>query len=132
MRLKQQKGNTDSMKLELSGIDYTISPKLHLYAEKKVQKLEKYVPRSARASAHVEVRLKQKLVKGVNHSTCEITLHLPHENLQASETTQHMYAAVDVATAHLRNQIASYKEKYMPAKLRHRLRSRFRPETPAE
>jgi len=120
------------MKIELTGVHYDISEKLHVYAAKKLNRLEKYVPRAARESAHAEVRLRQVQVKGVSRSTCEITLHLPHENLQATETTLNMYSAIDISTAHMQQQIAGYKEKYSVATLRHRLKRRFRSNTQNE
>jgi ribosomal subunit interface protein len=100
------------LKIVLTTEKFELEPELQKYAQKKLNGLERYVPKSARESAHIEVRFKQENLKNKKHSTCELTLHLPHENLFARETTQHMYAAVDIAAAHIREQIVSYKAKH--------------------
>lgn len=100
------------MKLVVSAEKFEIGPELQKYTQKKLDSLERYIPKLARESAHIEVRYKQENLKNKKHSTCELTLHLPHGNLFACETTQHMYAALDIATAHIREQIVAYKAKH--------------------
>lgn len=114
------------MKLDISAVHYELSEKLEAYVTRKCHRLETYIPRAARESAHVVVRVKQAGGKGAPKRTCDITLHLPHENLQASETTQHMYAAVDIAVAHVQHQLAEYKARHGRMTLRQQLRRRFR------
>ncbi len=91
---------------------FVLNSDLQKYTQKKIDGLEKYIPKHARLSAHTEVRFLQEHAKDKKQSVCEITLHLPHENLFASETTGHMYAALDIATAHIQAQLRTYKAKY--------------------
>lgn len=91
---------------------FALNSELQKYTQKKIDGLEKYIPKHARLSAHAEVRFLQNHAKDKKQSVCEVTLHLPHENLFASETTQHMYAALDIVAAHIQAQLGTYKAKY--------------------
>lgn len=97
---------------------FELNPELQKYTRKKLNGLEKYIPKKAREAAHMDVRFKQLQKKDKKQSTCELTLHLPHANLFAKETTQHIYAALDIATAHIHEQLVAYKAKYGRAGLR--------------
>lgn len=100
------------LKSVVSAEKFVINADLQKYTQKKIDGLEKYIPKQSRLSAHAEVRFLQKHAKDKKQSVCEVTLHLPHENLFASETTGHMYAALDIATAHIQAQLVAYKAKY--------------------
>lgn len=113
------------LQLSIEAEHVKLDDDLQKYARKKVSSLEKYIPRASRASARVEVRLKQVKAKDKNSSTCELTLHLPHQILNCSETTQHIYAAIDIASATLREQIVKYKAVHRPLHFRRRLMKRF-------
>ncbi len=104
---------------------FELTPKLERYIRKKVKELEKYIPRAARESAQADVRLRQSPSKTKQTATCDLTLYLPKAALHARETTEHMYAAFDVAVASVRHQIAEYKTKHEPARLRHKLGRAF-------
>lgn len=110
------------MKMTLTTSGVELDEELEKYAERKVQALEKYIPRAARESAHAEVRLKRTERKGKPDCTCDITLRLPKEALHNKESTGHLYAAIDIATAHLHEQILKYKATHHPRRLhlRHR------------
>ncbi|HET6924424.1 MAG TPA: ribosome-associated translation inhibitor RaiA [Candidatus Saccharimonadales bacterium] len=105
---------------------YSVSGELQKYTQKKLDSLERYIPRSCRRSAHVEVRFKQKASKDKNRkfNTCELTLHLPGDTLFAKETTQHMYAALDIVAVHIKQQLDDYRAKHSP-RWRHRLARRL-------
>lgn len=104
-----------------------LTGRLEKYVQARLDKLEKYVPRAARPSAHAEVRLQQSASKsGPPRGSCEITLFLPHATLQVHETTPHVYAAVDVATARLKEQLAGYRAKHGPRSWRERLHRQAR------
>ncbi len=104
---------------------FELTPKLERYIRKKVKELEKYIPRAARESAQADVRLKQSPSKTKQSATCDLTLYLPKAALHARETTEHMYAAFDVAVASVQHQIAEYKSKHEPARLRHKIGRAF-------
>jgi ribosomal subunit interface protein len=110
------------VELSITAKHVELSERLEKYVHGRVSKLEKYVPRVARDDTRIEVKLSQENSKGAPSCVCEIALHLPQVNLVASETTRHIYAAVDVAVAHVREQLKTYKAKRVPRPLRERLR----------
>lgn len=114
------------MKLEISGVHYDIDKKLKAYTTKKISKLDKYIPRQVRESAHAEVFLKEVKIKAKKECICEVILHLPHEKLTIQESTINMYAAVDIVETKLKNQIKKYKNKHGSPQLHHRLIGKLR------
>ncbi len=116
-------------RFEINSVHGTIDDKLHKYITKKIGGLDRYIPRGGRNSAHAEVMVKEeKSLKHDSHksqSTCEVTLHLPHEVINVSESTINMYAAVDIVEAKLKHQISKYKQLHASGALHRRLANRF-------
>lgn len=113
-------------KLEIDGVHMTVGDDLRKYVHKKIGKLEKYVPRNARQSLHVEIKLKEGKSKTRNERTCEAIVHLPHEVITVSETTINIFAAVDIVEQKLKNLLHKYKELHGDPKLRRRLIARLK------
>lgn len=113
-------------KLEISGIHATIDADLNKYVMRKIGKLDKYMPKHARESAHAEVFLKESKIKAKKECTCEVVIHLPKDVLTTKETTMNMYAAVDIVEAKLKNLLKKYKETHSSLKLHRRVLSRLR------
>lgn len=113
-------------KLEINGVHFTVDKKLRSYVVKKLGKLDKYVPRQVRESAHMEVFLKEQKVKNKKENVCEVILKLPHETITTKEATINMYAAIDIVESKLKNQIRKYKNKHGSPQLHHRLIGKLR------
>ena len=113
-------------KIELNGVHMEVGADLRKYVMKKIARLDKYIPRHARGSAHFEVKLKEGRAKDKNERTCEVLLHLPHENIAISETTINIYAAVDIVEEKIKSKLHKYKEKHADPKLRQRLAARLK------
>ena len=111
-------------RFEITSVHTTVDDKLRKYVTKKLSGLDHYMPRASRASAHAEVLLKETMVKTRSEYTCEVTLHLPHEVLNVSETTPNMYSAVDIVEAKLKQCILKYKQLHATGALRRRLANR--------
>lgn len=111
-------------KLEISGIHISIDDDLHKYVTKKIGKLDQYMSRHVRTSAHAEVKLKQSQVKARKQATCEVILYLPHGTLTTKETTVNMFAAVDIVEQKLKNQIRKYKETHTKSRIHRRVLAR--------
>lgn len=115
-------------KLEISGVHFKVDDEVKKYATKKIGKLDAYMPRHARKSAHAEIKLKETMLKAKKQCTVEVILHLPHDTLMTKETTMNMFAATDIVEAKLKNQIKKYKELHEtirgPRKLLGKLRAR--------
>lgn len=113
-------------KLEITGVHMKVDKKLHDYTVKKIGKLDRYMPRHARESAHAEVFLKEKKIKAKKECICEVVLHLPKETITTTEATMNIFAAVDIVEAKLRNQIKKYKETHSSLRIHRRVLSRLR------
>lgn len=103
-----------------------LDAKIQKYVTAKLNKLEKYLPRHARESAHAEVFLKERKIKTRKECTCEVVLHLPKETIRTEETTMNMYAAVDIVEAKLKNQLKKYKETHSSLRIHKRVIAKFR------
>lgn len=103
-----------------------LDAKIQKYVTAKLNKLEKYLPRHARESAHAEVFLKERKIKTRKECTCEVVLHLPKETIRTEETTMNIYAAVDIVEAKLRNQLKKYKETHSSLRIHKRVIAKFR------
>lgn len=112
--------------LDIDGVHMTVGDDLRKYVHKKIGGLEKYVPKHARKSVRVEVKLKEGKIKARIERTCEVIVHLPGEIIAVSETTINMFAAVDIVEQKLKNLLHKYKEKHAGPKLRQRFMARLR------
>ena len=113
-------------KLEINGVHTVLTADLKKYITTKFGKLDRYMSKHSRASAHVEVFVKERMIKAKKECHCEVVLHLPGENIRVAEDTINMFAAVDIVEAKLRNQLKKYKEKHSSLKLHRRVIAKFR------
>lgn len=113
-------------KLEITSVHADLDAKIKKYVRAKMNKLEKYMPKHARESAHVEVFLKEQMIKTKKECTCEVVLHLPKDTIRVSETTMNMYAAVDIVEAKLKNMLKKYKETHSSLRIHKRVINKFR------
>lgn len=118
-------------KLEISGVHMQVGEDLKKYVTRKIGRLDRYVPRAARASLHAEVKLKEGKAKDKNERTAEVLLHLPQETLTIKETTINIYAAIDIAETKLRLALKKYKDLHASPRLHQRVLARFK-HRPAE
>lgn len=117
-------------KLEITGVHVDTDEKLKKYVTKSIAKLERYIPKSARASAHVDVKLKESKKQQNKQCTAEIIMHLPHDTLTAKESTVNLFAAIDIVEAKLHNQLKKYKDTHTNPRFYQRLTTRFRRRNP--
>jgi ribosomal subunit interface protein len=113
-------------KIEINGVHAEITDDIRKYVMKKIGKLDSYMPRAARESAHAEIKLKERKVKDKNNCTCEVILHLPKEVLRTEETTMNMFAAVDIVETKLKNLLKKYKDTHNAGRLHRRVMARLR------
>lgn len=112
-------------KLEINGVHTVLTDDLKKYITKKIGKLDRYMPRHARESAHAEVYVKEIMVKTKKENVCEVVLHLPGNNLMTKESTINMFAAVDIVEAKLKNQLKKYKDTHNAHRIHRRVLLRF-------
>lgn len=114
-------------KLNIISVHTAADDNLRKYLVRKIERLDKYLPRHDRASAHAEVRLKEspRARNRQQRFTCEVTLHLPHDTLNVTETALNMYAAIDIVETKLRLMIAKHKQLRASPRLHRRLLMRL-------
>jgi ribosomal subunit interface protein len=115
--------------LQISGVHSQLTDDMRLYVEKKIGGLYKYLPKAARESAHVEVKLKEKKSKNKQTHECEVIMKLPGKTITAHQSSQSVLAAIDEVEANLKNQLKKYKDLHSPERLHRRVISRFRGKT---
>lgn len=98
--------------IDTAGINIELGDDIKKYIAKKIGRLDKYMPRHARGSAKVAVKLRETNNKLGNKYECEAQITLPGGSVQAKEATLNMFAAVDIVEAKLRNQIIKYKQEH--------------------
>lgn len=113
-------------KLEINGVHAVLTDDLKKYITKKIGKLDRYMPRHARESAHAEVFVKERAVKAKQERECEVVLHLPGSTLIVKESTINMFAAVDIVEAKLKNQLKRYKDTHNAHKIHRKVITRFK------
>jgi putative sigma-54 modulation protein len=100
-------------RIDTAGINVELGDDIKKYITKKIGRLDKYMPKHARQSVHVEVKLRETNNRLGNKYQCEVIMHLPNQQLQAKEATLNMFAAVDIVEAKLKNQLVKYKEAHI-------------------
>lgn len=113
-------------KLEINGVHTAVGDDLKKYITKKIGKLDRYMPRHARESAHAEILMKESKLKERKQFTCEVIVYLPKSTLTLKETTVNPFAAVDIVEERLKNQLKKYKETHASPRLHRRFISRLR------
>lgn len=98
--------------IEITGMHVDIEDDLKKYINKKIGKLDKYVPRKEKTSVRAEVKIKEATTKKKKQYTCEVILHLPKDKITIKETTVNKFAAVDIVETKFKNQLKKYKEQH--------------------
>ncbi len=117
-------------KFEITGKKIELTDELKKYIHKKIAKLDKYLPRQSRESAHAEVVMKESTAsKGKKTYTCEVILRVPQETITVSQATINPFAAVDIAEDTLKNRIRKYKDTQGTNRLHKRMLAKMRRQT---
>lgn len=102
-----------------TGLDLT--PELERYATKKIKQLGRIVPRPVRKHTICHVDFSRKVRGAYKYNTCTLTLEITDAQLRAVETTQHMYASLDVAAVHMQHQLGDYAARIRKRRIRRML-----------
>lgn len=96
--------------INVVGLQMELEDDIKQYVTRKIGRLDRYLPRHARQTAHAEVRLRDAKKAHGNRYEVEVVLHLPEETLTAKDSTLNMFAAVDIVEQKIKNQLKRYKE----------------------
>lgn len=112
--------------VDITGVKYDVDENTKKYVQKKIGRLDRYLPRHARKSATADVRIKQVDQPRDNKYSVEITLTVPGNNLSANDVAGNVLAAVDIVEAKLVRQLHKYKQTSIPHLGRRGVLSRFK------
>ena len=91
------------MNLQISGHHIEVTPALREYVETKLDPVIRHFDQVTGVSVVLSVeKLKQK---------AEVTLHVPGKDMHAEESSEDLYAAIDVLFDKLDRQVQKYKQK---------------------
>lgn len=112
--------------IEITGIKYDLDETTKKYVNKKIGRLDRYLPRHARKSAMAEVKLREVNREHGNKYEVEVVLSVPDKILTATDSTVNMLAAVDIVEAKIVSQLRKYKQATIAHVGRRRVMSRFK------
>ena len=94
------------LQFNIRGENVDLTDAIRDYVTKRISKLEKYFEDNVEATAHVNLKVYTDKTFKV-----EVTIPLPYLTLRAEETSNDMYASIDLVTDKLERQIRKYKTK---------------------
>lgn len=109
------------MEKRISAEGFDIKNELKKYTNKKLSRIKRRVPRKSRATAKCDISFSQVRRRDIKHCTCTIVLTIDDMRYTAKETTTHMYAALDIASVHIEQQLRAYRREQPRGLLGHRL-----------
>lgn len=109
------------IKLDINGKDFELTENITKYVEKKIGRLDKFLPSTSQATGGEVILRQDASNKTGNKFYCEATIHVPGGELQAKDATVNMFAAVDIVEAKLKTQALKYKARIKPQSYRQRL-----------
>ena len=112
--------------IEITGIKYDLDETTRKYVNKKIGRLDRYLPRHARKSATAEVKLREVNLDHGNKYQVEVILSVPDATVTATDSTVNMLAAVDIVEAKVVAQLRKYKQATIAHVGRRRVMSRFK------
>ncbi len=112
--------------IKVTGIAFEVDEATRKYAIKRIGRLDRYMPRHARKTASVEVKLEQVNHDHGNKYEVEVILIIPGGPITAKDSTSNMFAAVDIVEAKIRSQLMDYKRANIGHIGRRRIMSRFK------
>ena len=118
--------------IDITGVRYTPDEATKKYVEKKIGRLDRFIPRHARKSAKAEVVLKEVNRAHGNKYECDINIIVPHRTITAKDSTLNMLAAVDIVEAKLATQLKKYhaerSDRSRTRAVINRIKQGFRPQ----
>ena len=101
--------------IELSGNDYKIEEPLRKYAEKRIGKLDRYLPRGSKKGVRAKI-----VVSEIGHNKSDkyeisVAMEIPGgKMLAAKDECTNVFAGMDLVEAKLLGQIRRYKLEMQP------------------
>ncbi len=98
-------------RLEITGIHYDVEDDIKKYVNRKIGKLDRYVPKAAARNVHARVKLMAES-KGADKYSAEVILHFKNGQVTAVESAPNMFAAIDIVEQKVKNQLNKHHDKH--------------------
>lgn len=112
--------------LQINGVHTVVTEDMRLYVEKKIGSLDRFIPKNARESARVDIKLKEAKASDGQSFECEVIISLPKSIITVHKKAKSMWAAIDEAEVNVRHQLKRYKNLHNPSRLQRHLVARLR------
>jgi len=112
--------------IDISGIGYKLDEATKAYIEKRISKIDRFLPRNKRDGIKAHVKLKKVNKDHGNKYEAEIILSVPDKVITARDSTVNMLAAIDIVESKIVSQIHKYKEESISHISKRGLMSRFK------
>jgi putative sigma-54 modulation protein len=101
--------------IQITASKMELDRSLKSYINKKIANLDRFLPRHARESVHAEVVLREVNRAHGNKYEGEVILHLPDNIITVKDSTLNAFAVIDILEQKMKNRLAKYKDKHVPA-----------------
>lgn len=112
--------------IEITGIKYNLDETTKKYVNKKIGRLDRYLPRHARSSVSADIKLREVNRDHGNKYEAEIVFNVPDKTLTAKDSTVNMLAAIDIVEAKIIAQLRKYKQMTVKHIGKRKVMSRFK------
>lgn len=103
------------MKLNVHGRNIEVTDWIHQYVEKKVERLERYLPQAREAKAELAY---SETRAAADRYTAQLTIWANGQILRAEESTEDIFASIDAIVDKMSRQIERYKGRRFKNKRR--------------
>lgn len=113
--------------IRIDGLHTKLTEEIQPYVNKKIGKLDKFLPPKAKSSVKVYVKLKKSSRKNKQERfACEVIFKLPKGKVTAFERAPSLNEAIDTSADKLKVLLKKYKEKHGGPRLHRRILRRLR------
>lgn len=112
--------------ITITGVHFSPDEAAKKYVQKKVGRLDRFLPRHARKTVSADVKLSQVDQPNGNKYQAEIIMTLPDKVVTAKDSTLNIFAAIDIVEHKIAMQLHRYKEENLPHVGKRRVLSRFK------
>ncbi|MDR1032885.1 MAG: ribosome-associated translation inhibitor RaiA [Candidatus Nomurabacteria bacterium] len=115
-----------AIKTEKVGINYSLDEVTSKYIDKRIGRLDRFLPRKSRKTANATVTIKQVNKSHGNKYSVDAVISVPNKVITAKDESSNVLAAIDILEVKLVSQISRYKAEVTPHIGKHRFLSRIK------
>lgn len=113
-------------KIEISGNDYKVEEGLRKYVEKRIGKLDRYLPKGSKKDVIAKVVVEEIGKSAADKYEISVAMEIPGGKvIAAKDDCSNVFAGVDLVEAKLTGQIRRYKLEVQPHRQKKSLKNLF-------